>query len=141
MQRICRLEPEEDSIIETYRRYRKDPIFCFPSVPGGINSTRASILGDKIDWTLWDLKKYYSDQREECLLLPAYRRSKTSQWQDAMGSFENIVEWFCIKGIFTDDNRNVYDLENGGILSGGPNRLSKEWSQEYYQCVKDKIDE
>ena len=140
--RICKMEPDENNIVNAYERYRKTPIFNFPCEQGGINQTRASVFGDKIDWTLQDLKKFYSGGGVDCLLSSAYMRPKTASWLAGMESFEKLVDWYGIKGIFTDETYNVYDLENGTTFDNNADAqvVNKEWSFRYYQNLKDKID-
>lgn len=143
--RICNLEQNVEDIVPTYKRYRRVPIFFFPCERGGINTSRAKVFGDRIDHTLYDLKIYFSGKRESCRLLSAYNRPKAKVWLDGMKSFENIVDWWGVKGIFTDENYNVYDLEIGKeqVISEacGVTDSQVQWSPEYYTNLKKKIDE
>lgn len=142
--RICNLEKNVEDIVSTYERYRRIPIFFFPSDIGGINTSRAKTFGDRIDHTLFDLKMYYSEERDKCRLLSAYNRPKTKAWLKGMKSFENIVDWWGVKGIFTDENYNVYDLEfeEKHIISGlrGVAEYQAQWSIDYYNNLKKRID-
>lgn len=143
IKRICDLEENIENIIPAYKYFRSFPIFFFPSERGGINPTRALVFGDRIDHTLFDLKLYFSSEQESCHLLKTYKRKKTKYWLDNMKSFENIIDWWNIKGIFTDENYMVYDLEyidNTLIKKHLPAEKYKEqWSTNYYNNLKNKI--
>lgn len=143
MWRITNMEKDVAQIVPVYARYRRVPIFFFPSEVGGINTTRAKTFGDRIDHTLYDLKMYYAD-REKCLMSNAYNRPKTKVWLEGMQSFEYLIDWLGVKGIFTDAFYNVYDLEHTD------NRIIKEyrtlqeyqepWNDAYYENLKSLID-
>ena len=141
IKRICSFEKNTKDIIKTYRDYRKFPIFFFPSEKGGINTSRFRIFGDRIDHTLYDIKMYYTDNIIDCKLKSAFNKPNTSLWLEKMESFENIVDWLKIKGIFTDNNYNVYDLEYSDprIIKQYKNIYCKQWSKKYYENLKKKI--
>jgi len=80
LNRICLFEKDFNDIIKTYALYRRYPIFFFPSENGGINTSRSSIFGDRIDHTLYDLKIYYSDGPTKCKLKNAFEKNKTNKW-------------------------------------------------------------
>lgn len=142
IKRIYRKFGLSETTISEYERYRMLPIFFFPQEQNGINMSRASVFGDKIDHTLFDLKKYYQGQTKECKLANAYQRSKTSKWLKNMKSFENIVNAYGIKGIFVDDNYEIYDLErNGSVITDYDEQYTWWWSDLYYCNLKNKIDE
>lgn len=142
--RICNLEKKVEDIVPTYERYRKVLVFFFPSEMGGINTSRAKTFGDRIDHTLYDLKMYYSEERAKCRLLSAYNRPKTKVWLKGMQSFENLVDWWGIKGIFTDEDYNVYDLEfeEKHIITDLREvaEYQAQWSMNYYNNLKKRID-
>ena len=142
--RICNMEQNVTNILPVYERYRYIPIFFFPSEVGGINTSRAKVFGDKIDHTLYDLKTYYTAERANCRLLNAYNRPKTKQWLDKMQTFENLVDWWGIKGIFTDLEYNIFDLEyyDNSIITElyGGKKYQYQWSMNYYNNLKKKID-
>lgn len=137
--RICMMEGKKENIIPMYEKYRKKPIFFFPREQGGINQTRASVFGDKIDYTLLDIKRYYLHQK--CQMKDTYEKTKTKAWLDAMYSFENLVEWYGIKGIFVDEEYHVINIETGMPFDeNGENVVEKRWSAAYYQNIKIKSD-
>lgn len=142
--RICSLEGNIDDVIPTYEEYRKTPVFFFPCENGGINTSRNSKFGDRIDHTLYDLKMYFSD-KEKCLMKDAYARTKTKAWLKSMGSFENIIDWFGVKGIFTDEKYNVLDLEfeTDKIITSYKSTAEyhKQWTDVYYNNIKKKTQE
>ncbi len=143
MWRITNMEKNVEQIVPVYARYRRVPIFFFPSEYGGINPTRFKTFGDRIDHTLFDLKMYFTN-KEKCVMMNAYSRPDTKIWLEGMQSFERLIDWLGVKGIFTDDFYNVYDLEHED------NRIIKEyrtlqeyqesWSDAYYENLKSRID-
>ena len=143
IKRIYKKHGLSEVTIDEYEKYRSKPIFFFPREKGGINTSRLSEFGDRIDHTLFDLKKYYQGEFESCKLKKAYKLPKTSQWLDNMGSFENIIDEYKVKGIFTNNNYEVYDLEKGNesIIIDYNKKYSYCWSDAYYDNLKNKIDE
>lgn len=142
--RICQMEKSIDDIVPVYKRYRKMPVFYFPCEQGGINQTRSTVFGDRIDCTLYDLKKYFlNGNTDSCRLKRALDRPITAQWLWGVQSFENLVDIYNVKGVFIDDDYQVIDLDTGGVLSDYPPASVKllDWSQDYYTNVKVKLDE
>ena len=142
IRRICHFEKTSD-IISVYEKYRKYPIFYFPQENGGINTTRSTVFGDRIDHTLYDIKNYYDkNSAENCRMKKAFNRKRTKKWL-ANKTFENIVDFFGIKGIFVDNNYNVYDLSSYDrkTLKKYQNRYSYDWTEQYYNNLKMKIEE
>lgn len=133
-------------LIEEYREYRKTPIFHFPRVQGGINQTRAlaTTFRDKIDYTLFDLQNYCNG-KTDCKLKKAYELPKTKAWLESFDmDFKKIIDWFNVKGIFTDDNYKVFDLEYDDrkkTINKYSELYGYEWSDNYYENVKKKIKE
>ncbi len=138
LKRICEMEEPED-ILQTYKTYRKKPIFFFPAELGGINIARNSVFGDKIDLTLLDIRQYYAGGAFECKLQKTYQRPKTAAWLKSFESFENLIDWYGIKGIFTDQKYNVYDIESLALEPS--THSSKEWSRDYYENLKKLIEQ
>ena len=66
------------------------------------------------------------------------------QWLENMRSFENIIDWWGVKGIFTNENYDIYDLEYEEPQCIKKHKDSmeyrKQWSLDYYQNLKKKID-
>lgn len=141
IKRICRKYGVSEEGIREYERYRKIPIFFFPQERNGINMARASVFGDKIDATLFDLKRKFEGSTHR--LAKAYDLPKTSKWIESIGDFKKLVDIYGIKGIFVDDDYNVFDLEkcNGSVITEYSNDYSWNWSDAYYQHLKFKIDE
>lgn len=131
-----------EATICEYRRYRKIPIFFFPREGGGINQSRSSVFGDRIDHTLFDLKRRLAGE-EECKLSKAYDLPKTRQWIDRIETFENLAKIYDIEGIFVNEDYEVYDLEkdDGSIIKEYCDKYEKEWTPAYYNNLKKKIDE
>ena len=76
-------------------------------------------------------------------MLKAYAGKETEKWLDEMNSFEQIIDWWGVRGILTDDGYNVYDLEyaDNRILTEYKIVYGEEWSKEYYENAKRKIEE
>ena len=58
--------------------------------------------------------------------------------------FKKIIDWFNVKGIFTDDNYKVFDLEYDDrkkTINKYSELYGYEWSDNYYENVKKKIKE
>lgn len=148
IRRIYEKEGFGKSFLETYKRFRERPIFFFPCEWGGINQSRATLLEDRIDHALFDLKHYCDTKSNDCVLINAYQRPITQKWLKKL-SFVNIVDALAIKGIFVNEDYEVYDLEKGkdailtslnesysGIRSA---QYMRCWSDDYYNNVKIKI--
>ena len=148
IRRIHEKEGFDKEFIETFKRFREHPIFFFPCEWGGINQARATLLEDRIDHALFDLKNYCETKGEKCILINAYKRPITQKWLENR-TFKDIVNELNIVGIFVNDKYEVYDLEKDG------NRIVKSlkesycgirsaqylkcWSDRYYENVKDNI--
>lgn len=129
-------------LVKEYKEYRKTPILHFPSEYNGINSTRARVFGDRPDHTLYDLKMYFEGSKD-CRLGSAYKLLLTSEWLRSFKNFSELTEWLGIKGIFTDENNEVFDLEynDGTIIKGYAEKYDWKWSDAYYENLKEKIKE
>lgn len=147
--KICKFESNAEEIAQIYKRYRSIPIFFFPSENGGINASRAQTgtFKDRIDYTLFDLKCYLNpkateEDRRNCKLFNAYTRPKTKQWLESMKTFENIIDWYGVKGIFTNNNYEIFDIQtgDGSVITDYLGMQGWEWNTQYYNNVKEKID-
>ncbi|WP_286028595.1 hypothetical protein [Ligilactobacillus agilis] len=85
-------------MIKEYETYRKHPIFYFPCERNGVNMTRATVFGDRIDCTLLDLKYYYTKEKQ-CKLKSALERGagailsdyhSDTRWQWSDQYYENV---------------------------------------------------
>lgn len=145
LKRLFAHEGLTDEFLRGYELYRKVPIFFFPQETSGINMSRSRIFGDRIDHTLYDLKKYFEattqDERNSCKLIHAFNLPYTKQWLDTMGSFEAIIDWWGVRGIFTTNNYEVIDIEknNGAIITEYSVEYPWSWSNRYYVGLKEKI--
>lgn len=130
-------------LVEEYKRYRKTPIFHFPAEKGGINTSRAKVFGDRIDHTLYDLKRF-CDGYQGCKLASAYSCPKTSVWLESFNKdFKAIIDWFGVQGIFVNKNYEVFDLEyNDGetTIKECSDVYNWNWSDNYYNNLKLKIE-
>jgi hypothetical protein len=132
--------------VEEYAIYRKIPIFFFPQEKNGINSRRNFVFGDRIDYTLYDIKLYLDakteEERNQCKLISTYKMPKTKIWLEKLGSFKNLVDWYGIEGIFVNDNYDVYDIErgNGKVILAHLDKYDWDWSENYYSNLKEYVD-
>lgn len=147
LKRLYAHEGVNDELVQGYERYRRTPIFFFPKERNGINVTRATLFGDKIDFTLFDIKRYLGaktdQERQSCRLINAYKQPITKRWLNEMSNFETIVDWLGIRGIFTNEKYEVYDIEKGNaaIIDDYLDTFPWMWSVGYYNSIKLKIEE
>ena len=145
LRRLYHHEGLSDQLVQNYEAYRKGPIVFFPREKNGINTVRNTVFGDRIDFTLFDIKRYLESTSEAdknlCRLASAYRRPITKRWLKEMGSFRSIVDWLGIKGIFTNENYEVFDIEkgNGSVIREYLDEYHWMWSDNYYNSLKEKI--
>lgn len=141
IRRIYKKYGFSEKMIDTYEHYRKRSIFFFPQEMNGINMSRASVFGDRIDHTLLDLKRQF--EKKPCKLADAYALPKTSQWLFAIGTFEHLVDLYGIRGVFVNEDNEVYDLGkgDGSILTEYDEDYTWDWNDAYYENVKKKIDQ
>lgn len=141
--RIKKVEGFNEKFYETFKKYRKHPIIFFPSEhKGGINRTRATVFGDRIDYTLFDIKRHCAG--EDCKMAESYELEKTKKWFESFDyDFKKIVEWMGIDGIFVNENLDVYDLEYNDerTIEEYSDKYPYDWSLEYYENVKKKVEE
>ncbi|MDO4650255.1 MAG: hypothetical protein Q4B26_16570 [Eubacteriales bacterium] len=126
-----------------YAICRDIPVFFFPRENGGINTSRYAIFGDRIDHTLYDLKRY-CDGANDCKMMETYNRPKTKEWLSYFErDFEKIVGWLGIDGLFVEmieGEYKIYDLEKGyGFVESYLETYPKQWSSEYYSNILDKM--
>ena len=137
--RIYEHEGFNKKFIEEFTIYRETPIIFFPREKGGINTSRYSIFGDRIDHTLFDLKQYF--EGKYCKLISSYKLPKTRLWLESFNNFDEMVKYMKIDGIFTNENNEIYNLEknNDEIIHSYCDTYSKHWKENYYKNVKLKI--
>lgn len=146
LKRLYAHEGISDKLVQSYELYRKKPMFFFPKEKNGINMTRSVVFGDRIDHTLFDIKRYLDAKskadRNSCRLTSAYGRPITMCWLSEMESFNNVVDWLKIKGIFTNENYEVFDIEkgDGSIITDYLDRYPRKWSDKYYNSLKKRIE-
>lgn len=128
-------------MIEEYEKYRKIPVIHFPEEKNGINMSRATAFGDRLDVTLFDIKNYMSGKA--CRLLDAYTLPKTKEWLEKAGSFEHLIDELGIAGIFTNQKYEVYNLERDtdNVIEEYEETYVWKWSENYYRNIKKKLDD
>lgn len=145
--RIYNHEGFNEKFIETYKQYRKEPIFFFPREQGGINQSRAAFFGDRIDHFLFDLKQY-CEGSQNSKLKDVYQKHKTKEWLESFGkvngrpSFSEIADWYQIVGVFVNADYEVFDLEKNdeSVISNYCKKYTPNWTDKYYNNLKVKID-
>ena len=137
--RIYNHEGFNQKFIDTFTVSRKNPIIFFPRERGGINTSRYSIFGDRIDHTMFDLKQYF--EGKECKLMKSYELPKTKLWLNSFNNFKEMLIDMKIDGIFTNENNDIFDLEknNGEVIISYCDLYTKNWGENYYKNVKEKI--
>lgn len=131
-----------EKLVKEYEKCRRSPIIHFPKEMNGINMSRAAEFGDRIDHTLFDLKRL-CEGNDDCRLKQAYGLPKTSEWLKYFNyDFGKIVEWLGIDTIFVKNNE-VLDLEknDGAVISKYKEIYEREWSDAYYENLKSKINQ
>lgn len=141
--RLYSLYGSTEEMLKEYIKYRAQPIFHFPKEKKGINISRANAFGDRIDHTLFDIKRF-CEGADNCRLKSTFDLPKTNAWLSGLGNdFHRIVDFWEVKGIFVNDNYEVFDLEkdDGSVISKYNDLYDWEWSDEYYTSLKKKIEE
>ena len=141
--RICQMESCVENIVPVYERYCKAPIFYFPCEQGGVNQSRSRVFGDRIDFTLYDLSLFYNNGNTDgCRLKNTYEKPITRKWLEGIGTFKKLTDIYEIRGIFTDDEYRVINIETGEQILETPKFDSKlwDWSREFYDNLKCMID-
>lgn len=143
IRRLCDAYSFLNKIADEYAECRRTPIFYFPSVRGGINTSRKNTFDDRIDYTLFDIRNYCEGMQsnnkeliEACKLKTAYEKEKTTRWFESFDyDFEKIIDWYGVKGIFVNNKCEVYDLESG---NNATIKKYKESCKEYAWECNDK---
>lgn len=153
-------EPYVDKIIENYFHYVKVPIFMFPCHQNSINQRRYYKFDDRIDMTLYDIKKEL-DAREnskdsEAFLKKVYKEEGTDTWlkfviDQARLSGSSGFSYLCrrvffIDSIFVDEKDNVINLDTNEVLTDEEWRKYEDggsgfWTFNYYENLQEKINE
>lgn len=102
-----------------------------------INQERYQQFGDRIDYTLFDIKMYYEDY-DQCRMKKSYANPETKAFLDsfkvdgqAMSSFENFIEHMGLTA-FTNE-KDVLDLD---FELDNKKIISKEKHKEYSFCAR-----
>lgn len=128
-------------------RDEKNVIIYWPSHNGGINSCKALVFADRIDYTLYDIMKFFeiiSQNKEaetvkkkeiiysQCKLGSAFIKDITYGWLCKFGGFEDFIMSRKLER-FVDMNFDVIDLETGKPISAyKEDKKSYEWGEIYY---------
>lgn len=130
----------QPKFVKEFEECRRTPIIHFPKEVNGINTLRKGVFGDRIDHTLFDLKRL-CEGYEDCRLKLAYNQPKTSEWLKYFDyDFSKIVDWMKIDKVFVSDNK-IFDLEknDGSFISEYKDVYGWKWSGYYYENLKSKI--
>ena len=138
--RLYRIFGLTEKLPEEYKKYRAFPIIHFPAERNGINMSRAAIFGDRIDHTLFDLKRY-CEGGKDCRLSSAYQRENTRKWLQQFRSFGEIADWLGVRWLFVNESLDVFDLEknDGTVICRYRDAYPWEWSKAYYDHLTAKI--
>lgn len=146
-----------NDVINEYKKLREHLIFYFPPEPNfkGINSQRMKKFNDKIDYLLFDLKKYFNDRtNNNCALYYTYTYChKTNIWLKSFKNFDEFVEWYKIQDIFVkkiNGEYKIFDLEiccdesaeqkKGCFIDDHPDACSDDYKwKNYYNNLKRKV--
>ncbi len=139
--RLYKVHGMTSTLVNEYEKYRKMPIFYFPNEVNGISMARERVFGDRIDHTLYDIKRA-CEGAGDCYMKEAYELPKTREWLKYFGNdFSRIVDWLGIGEIFVNSGNEVFDLEknDGSVIEGYLEEYSWEWSSNYYDNVASKV--
>jgi hypothetical protein len=139
-----------EEMVSEYKQCRKVPIFYFPQERGGINTLRRSRFGDRIDYTLFDLKNYFEKGEGFCdlRLKEAYQKPKTREWLEYIKTkdhpFKYLADCYEIKGLFVNDEYEVYDIKKGNekiidCYYKNKKDYKLEWDDDYYSNLRDMV--
>lgn len=141
--------------INEYKEYRdeKYAILKWPrhKVPT-INTQRQACFNDKIDFTLLDIRMFYSLKKEKsavkekCKMWKALIKEDTYEWLRSFANFKKFIDennlTMFVKESVNHSDYDVINIENGGILTSTDTYVPK-WSSEYYEnlqkILKDNI--
>lgn len=78
-----------------------------------INTVRARVFNDRIDYTLYDLKRFYAkdNSRDECKMKVAYENPTTNKWLLKFGSFEEFARRMNLL-CWLNEDFDVIDMSN-----------------------------
>ena len=78
-----------------------------------INTVRARVFNDRIDYTLYDIRMFYQHDKSacHCQMISVFENPITLQWFSQFKSFEDLAERMHLS-CFLDDNCNVIDMSD-----------------------------
>lgn len=141
--------------LKEYVCIRREEYVClfWPPHYGGINSCKANVFDDRVDYTLYDIKKFYDIIKEyagdekrikeqiekNCKLGTAFIKDKTYGW---LCAFNNFRDFIISRGLeqFVDSEFEVIDLETDKPISGyKEGKNAYDWGMNYYENLKMKL--
>ncbi len=153
---------EVETIYDTIRNPKNNGHLIWPKHTNSINQKRYSCFKDRVDYALYDIKKYYESNgnEEDYRLKISYQEPNTKEWlKDSFGNFKSFIEQmdledWCIGK--KDENGEVINYDvidlSQDILKPKPikdylkgnNKSSEEkeksrklWGGSYYSIYND----
>ncbi|WP_234017711.1 DUF6994 family protein [Staphylococcus simulans] len=86
----------------------------FPAQKNSINQIKGILLGDRIDYTLFDIKEFYN-YKPELRLQKTYSQKTTRDWLKSFSSFNHFIDsmrlnYFVYSNTAVSSEYNVIDL-------------------------------
>ena len=136
--------------IEEYRVIRSEERVClfWPRHRGGINSCKANVFNDRVDYTLFDIKRFYEilerykvcgeqeikkEVKEQCKLGNAFIKLETYNWLCELETFSKFIE-SCRLEKFVDSEFQVIDLETNEPITDYKKKYA--YDKKYYGNLK-----
>lgn len=136
--------------IEEYRIIRSEERVClfWPKHRGGINSCKANVFYDRVDYTLYDIKKFYEilaeykvygeqkvkkELEKQCRLGTAFIKSDTYNWLCELQEFSYFIDSRGLRK-FVNSKLEVIDLETNKPIIGYKNIYA--YDKAYYDNLK-----
>ncbi len=136
--------------IEEYRVIRSEERVClfWPKHRGGINSCKAVVFDDRLDYTLFDIKRFYEileeykgygeqeikkEVEKQCKLGTAFIKSETYNWLCAFKTFADFVENRGLKK-FVNSKLEVVELETNKPITYYKKKYV--YNKAYYDSLK-----
>lgn len=102
-----------------------------------INTSRGGAKGfnDRIDCTLFDIKKFY-EKDESCKLFLTYK--KYEEWLRLFNNFSGFIDFFCLND-FCNENYNVYDLSTFNSYGNYVEIIGENYKESSFYKITDKM--
>lgn len=146
---------EGEKWLKEYACIRSEEYVClfWPKHKGNINVCKRNVFDDRVDYTLYDIKRFYEiikkhggdekrikeEVEQQCGLGSAFTKEKTYGWLRAFNGFTDFIESRGLKK-FVNLKFEVIDLEtNEPIIGYKEGKNAYEWGMDYYENLKTKV--